>query len=72
MTELPGLRTFDWYPHTQSLVAAGLSTGKVLLVRLAGGSSSQSSIRDVVQINGTLEVLLLLSALEIVLIAGGD
>ena len=56
VTELPGLRTFDWYPHSQqNIVAAGISTGKCLLVRL--GSSNQSSSRDVVQINGNAQRL---------------
>ncbi|GAA5930847.1 Sea4p [Sporobolomyces koalae] len=53
VTELPGLRTFAWYPHTDSpLVAAGLTTGRVLLVRLPHpSSSSPPSTSNVVQIN---------------------
>lgn len=35
VTELAGLRAFAWAPHPQvPLVAAGLSTGRVLLLRL--------------------------------------
>ncbi|GAA5969640.1 hypothetical protein JCM3765_000607 [Sporobolomyces pararoseus] len=56
VTELPGLRTFAWYPSNsdQPLIAAGLTTGRVLLVKFGGqdGSSRlQGNGTNVVQIN---------------------
>ncbi|GAA5903242.1 Sea4p [Sporobolomyces salmoneus] len=60
VTELPGLRTFAWYPSQsdQPLIAAGLTTGRVLLVKLrsqdSGSKQSQSATgngTNVVQIN---------------------
>ncbi|GAA5878092.1 hypothetical protein JCM16303_002844 [Sporobolomyces ruberrimus] len=44
VTELPGLRTFAWYPHhtENPLIAAGLTTGRVLLIKLGGQDGNQS------------------------------
>ncbi|GAA6043670.1 hypothetical protein JCM8097_008599 [Rhodosporidiobolus ruineniae] len=41
-TELTGLRAFAWYPHSRTpLVAAGLATGRVLLLGLDGGEGGR-------------------------------
>ncbi|GAA6007441.1 hypothetical protein JCM11491_004164 [Sporobolomyces phaffii] len=57
VTELPGLRTFAWYPHQSDrpLIAAGLTTGRVLLIKLGGQDEKRSNAAgtgsNVVQIN---------------------
>ncbi|GAA5963459.1 hypothetical protein JCM21900_004650 [Sporobolomyces salmonicolor] len=54
VSELPGLRAFAWSPHVgYPLVAAGLTTGRVLLLRLdaAGSSGRTPSGAAAVQIN---------------------
>ncbi|GAA5938473.1 hypothetical protein JCM1841_006104 [Sporobolomyces salmonicolor] len=54
VSELPGLRAFAWSPHAgYPLVAAGLTTGRVLLLRLdaAGSSGRTPSGAAAVQIN---------------------
>ncbi|GAA6060892.1 hypothetical protein JCM10212_000175 [Sporobolomyces blumeae] len=56
VTELPGLRAFAWYPHTDvPIVAAGLTTGRVLVVKLGQDGKNPvgtaHSSANVVQIN---------------------
>ncbi|GAA5852823.1 hypothetical protein JCM8547_004697 [Rhodosporidiobolus lusitaniae] len=55
VTELTGLRAFAWYPYSPApLVAAGLATGRVLLLGLdtdGGGKGSSSQSSPAVQIN---------------------
>ncbi|BGP43197.1 hypothetical protein JCM10449v2_007225 [Rhodotorula kratochvilovae] len=58
VTELAGLRAFAWAPHAHSpLVAAGLSTGRVLLLRLDDSAKDdRARAPPAVQINGLLAV----------------
>ncbi|GAA5940235.1 hypothetical protein JCM3775_004407, partial [Rhodotorula graminis] len=53
VTELAGLRAFSWAPHAAfPLVAAGLSTGRVLLLRLdEGAKDDRTRAPAAVQIN---------------------